>query len=436
LAILAAVFGLAALPRTDWEILSTKHYWSAAGRYYGGFAWPIVETPGGYRTPQKEGLANYTNLAALAETVSPKQAQNHVQGYPGTERLAVSFFVYVLLHLTGRTVDIWSLFWLLNVLLWLAAIALTHQTARLFYSDRLSPWFAAILVALYPVLTLTFNTIKVQPLGAVYLLAGMYIFERSLKLAGAAQQLLGLTALLFLGLFANGGWFYAAAFIFLRAWWLDGRARWQALASLGVAFVVANLALAALAQTYHLPSVEQRLGFSFRGMARESGAWILAWIRGGSVAGLKFANFPGTTFFSGFLPLVVRSFLRVHGLVVGLALLGAWVERRARIFAILTVPMLLVGHSGDMVAAWVYHYGYMSFPAGLMAILGAAGGLGWLANRRGWAFPLLAFALVAAIGGGFGLLKRQAGIYFGGDESSYQRVITIYDGDNDTPLRY
>ena len=217
LAIIFAVFVRCAVPETDWEILATKHYWSATDWYYGGFGWQISETPRGYRTVQKEGLGNYWNIFALQETLSAKQAQYRVQGYPGTERLDVSFLVYGLLHLTGVSVNIWSVFWLMNVLLWLATILLAYRIAALFYPDSYAPWFSAMLVAMYPVLTLTFNGIKLQPLGSTYLLLGIYIFERHLSTVGLLLRAVGLTALVFLGMFANGGWVLLVAFIFFRA---------------------------------------------------------------------------------------------------------------------------------------------------------------------------------------------------------------------------
>jgi hypothetical protein len=436
LATILGVFYFCALSHTDWEILSTKHYWAPGERYYGGFAWPLVETSQGYRTLQKEGLANYTNLLALEEVVSPEKAQHRVEGYPGTERLAVSFILYVLLHATGRTLSIWTLFWLMSVGLWLLAILLTYRIAQLFYADRYSPWFAAMLVTMYPVLTLTFNTIKVQPLGTVYLLLGIFTFERYLKTAGFCSQVLGLTGLIFFGLFASGGWFYTAAFICLRAWWLEGRSKWMTLVALGLGVMAAKLALGGLTRIYYLPSVEQELAFSFSRMAGESASWLRTWIQGGNVHGLKFANFAGSTFFTGFLPLIIRSFVTVHALLLLVAMLGLFVEPRSRIFAFLVLPMFLVGHSGHILAAWIYHYGYMSFPAGLMAIFAAAGTLGWMATRRRL-FPfILAVGILAGIGAGFLSLKKQAGIYYGGDAGSFQQKLYIYYGNETEPLTY
>jgi hypothetical protein len=434
--VVAAVFFFYARPGLDWEFLQTKHYWSAEGWYYGGYAGQYFETPRGYRAPVSEGLTNYTNLQALGETVGPAQAIHSVQGFPGTERLATPFLLSLYLRIPGGTADVWRAFWQLNVLLWILAIVLAHRAAALYFGDDASPWFAAILMALYPALTVTFGAIKQQSLGSLYLLLGMVLFEGPLRRRGPWVVAAGLTLLFFFGQFADGGWCFLAAFLFLRAFWLRGGERGRTLAAIAAAFVVSLAWFSWLGEAYHLPSAARSRGFSMLTMARESAHWLAAWASGGDVGGLYFFNYPGTVFFKDLWPLLCRSFLLVHGPLVALAAAGLLLDRRSRMFAFLTVPMLLVGQMGTVVTGWVYHYGYLSFPAGIMILLAASSVLGRLAGRPSMAARVAAVALATCACWCFVDLKRQVGIYYGGDPAAYTRRVVVHFGDGNETVTY
>jgi hypothetical protein len=436
LGVVLAVYFADARSGVDWEFLQTKHYWSAEDWYYGGYAGQYFETPHGYRAVISEGVCNYTNIPALEETAPAAQARHPVQGFPGTERLATPFLLSILFHLPGETADIWRAFWQANVLLWILSVILAYRVAALYFTDDCSPWFAAILVALYPALTLTFNAIKQQSLGTVYLLLGIYLFEGRLRPRGPLASAAALTALLFLGQFADGGWCFLAAFLFLRALWLPGRERWTTLLGLGAALLLSMGGSAWLGRAYHLPSALRSLGFNPLGMGRESAQWLSAWFAGRDVSGLRFLNFPGHVFFASVWPLICRSFLLVHGPLVAIAIAGLFLDPRSRMFAVLTVPMLLVGEIGIIASGWVFNYGYLSFPAGIMVILAASAVLGSLAERRS-AWPrLTAMALAGCACWCLLDLKKQAGIYFGGDPAAYTRRIEVRFGDDDGRATY
>lgn len=427
--VIVGVFLSFARPNVDWEILATKHYWSAELGYYGGYAAQYFATPRGYRTPNVEGLCNYSNMLALRETVPADRAQHPVKGFPGTERLATSFLVYALLHAPGETQDPWRAFWQANVLLWLLGVYLAYKVAALFFADRCSPWFAAIFVALYPALALTFGAIKQQPLGTIFLLLGMYLFEGHLIKAEFAFKAVALTAVMFLGQFADGGWCFLAAYVFLRAWWLPGRAKWATILCLGTAVGLSLLCFAALGRAYHMSSVTHALGFSFSGMFGESWRWLVAWIGGGDVSSLRFLNFPGFTFFSGFWPLICKGFLSVHAPLLIVAAAGLFLEPRTRMFTFLAVPMLFVGNCGMIVTGWLYYYGYLAFPAAMMVIFAASGVLGSVAARKALVPRIAALAVAAYACWGFADLKRQAGIYYGQSPEYFRRNIEVHFGD-------
>jgi hypothetical protein len=436
LGVVVAVYFADACSGVDWEFLQTKHYWSAENWYYGGYAGQYFETPRGYRAVISEGVCNYTNIAALAETVPAAQARHPVQGFPGTERLATPFLLSILFHLPGETADVWRAFWQANVLLWILSVILAYRVAALYFADDFSPWFAAILVGLYPALTLTFNGIKQQSLGTVYLLLGIYLFEGRLRKKGPLFAAAALTALLFLGQFADGGWCFLAVFLFVRALWLPGRERGTTLLGLCAAVLLSVGWFAWLGHAYHLPSAFRSLGFSPLGMARESAQWLLAWCAGRDVSELKFLNFPGFVFFTSFWPLICRSFLLVHGPLVAIAIAGLFLDPRSRMFALLAVPLLLVGEIGFVACGWVFSYGYVAFPAGLMVILAASAVLGSLAERRSVWPRLTALALAGCACWCLLDLKKQAGIYFGGDPAAYTRHVEVRFGDDDGRALY
>jgi len=375
-------------------------------------------------------------MLALGERAPAGAARHPVQGFPGTERLATPLLVYALLHLPGEASDPWRAFWQANVLLWLLSILLAHRVAALFYSDRCTPWFAAILVALYPALTLTFNAVKQQTLGTTFLLLGIYLFEGRLREARAGARLAALAALMFLGQFADGGWLFLAAFIFMRAWWMPGRERWTTLGCLAAAVAIAELWLAWLRGLYRLPSVAHALNFSFARMLGDSGRWLAAWASGAGTAGHSFLNFPGALFFSDYWPLICRGFLPIHAPLILAAVAGLFLEPRSRMFAFLAAPMLFVGHSGTIVAGWLFYYGYLSFPAALMVILAAAGALGNLAARRQALPRLAAIAVLAYACWGFTGLKRQAGIYYGEGPDYYRPRVQVHYGNEPGHVEY
>jgi hypothetical protein len=436
LAVVAGVYIRYARSGIDWEFLQTKHYWAADQWYYGGYAGQYFETPQGYRALITEGLTNYTNLFALGETVGPGQALHPVQGFPGTERLATPLLLSVWLRLPGETADVWHAFWQLNVLLWVVSVVLAYRAAALYFDDEASPWFAAILMALYPALTVTFGAIKQQSLGSVYLLLGIVIFEGPLRARGRLAAVAALAAYFFLGQFADGGWCFLAAFLVLRSLWLPGAERWRSLAGIFAALALSLAWFSWLGHAYHLPSAARSRGFSLTVMGKESVLWLLAWISGKDVGGLWFFNYPGTDFFTTLWPLLCRGFLLVHGPLLVLAVAGLVLDRRSRMFTFLIVPMLLVGQMGVVASGWVYHYGYLSFPAGVMALLAASSVLGSLVGRPSLTSRVVAVALATCACWCFVDLKRQAGIYYGGDPSAFTRQVEVHFGDDHGSATY
>lgn len=427
------VFWFCGVKGPDWEVLTTKHYWKADQWYYGGYASQFVETPNGYRTIQRESLGNYLNLYPFNEKSSPSQAQYQVAGYPSTERLAIPFLVYLIINLSRGYLDVWSAFYFLNLVLWLYSIFLAYQIASIFFEDQYSPFIAALLVTFFPVFTLNFHGLKMPYISTVLLLAGVFIFEKHIRHMQVHLQFIYFSVLFFFGLFAVGGWLFL--FVYLLIWHFNllPLQRWRGITSMILALLAAQAALLYLRMVYHLPSAEQQVSLSYVQVLSDSMKWLWIWMHGQDVGKLIFFNYPGFTLFTGYLPLIVNSFIRSYWMFLLLSI-PAWIfVRQARIFLQVSIPLFFTAHGAYMVTGWIWHYGYLSAPAGMMLMISTAGFLGWMFSRPQLHLKKLAvvFLIIALIG--FTMdQKLNAGIYYGGFIERFQsRVILHYGEGND-----
>jgi len=415
-----------ALGNTDWELLTTKHYW---GRQwlYAGFASQVVVTRGGYRTVQIEGFyGTVSNLVPLSDPGPRSSTSPALSGFPSTERLLVPFLVYIVLRLSFGAIEVLTAFWIINVALWLLAIALVYRIAAAFFTDRYSPLIAALMTATYPVFTLTFHGVKVQPIGTVYLLAGIYLYEQHVRRRGALLQIVYLTALLFVGMLSSGGWAMFFVYVVLRLLWVRGHERLAALAAVFVAFVAARLLMSHMAMAYKLPLAEEYLRFSYQTMLLESGAWLRAWWRGENISHLKLLNYRGALLFQSFLPTISTAFVRGHLSVLVLAASACVVTPRARMFGLIAIPLFFVAHAGTMMSGWEWHYGYLSAPSATMLFLAVSGFLGELLAQPRWALRAISLCALGVVLFGFMDMKTHAGLYYGGNPNTYDYPVSVY----------
>lgn len=420
----------------DWEMLTTKHYWQGDSQwYYGGYAAQFEETADGYRTIQREGLVNFYNLFPFSEKNGPLQAQYQVGGFPSTERLAVPFLGYIIIGLTRGFLDVWNVFYFLNIVIWLSSIFLVYQIASIYFKDSNSPIFAALFVVFYPAFTLNFHGLKLAYINTLFLLAGIYAFEKNIRHTRVYLQFLYFSALFFFGLFAAGGWLFLFIYLFIRHFSLPRPQRWSGVAVMMLALLVAQIALGYLRLAYHLPQAEQQMSFSYGKTLSDSMKWLQIWVRGQGVGDLKFLNYAGYSLFTGYIPLIIRSFFLGHWALLLLSLPGWIVDRRTRIFLVAFILLLSAGHGGYMITGWSFHYGYLSAPAAMMLILTASGFLGWLVSRPQLGLKVLTVALIALAIFGFANQKLWVGLYYGGygqfTEMYQTRIILHYGGSSD-----
>jgi hypothetical protein len=426
-AAIAFSFYMYALGEKDWELLASKHYWGR-GFLYGGYANHIIELKNGYRTVHSEGLyGNVTNLVPLSFPERFSESSPRFTGFPGTERLLVPFMTYLVLRLTFGFMDVFTAFWIVNVTMWLLAVLMAYKLAAYFFGDEYSPLITAFITTMYPIFTLALHGVKVQAIGTVYLLAGIYLFEVYIRPRVIWLQAVYLTALLVLGMFASGGWAMLCVFIAVRTLWLRGKEPWLIVVVLVLSTAAARIFMNYLIASYKLPSVEEYLRFSYATMLSESFVWLNAWWDGQDVSQLRFLNLTGQTFFQSFIPTVWFAFLSGHFWVIVASAVSFIVCPRARMFVLLAIPLFVTGHMATLMTGWSqWHYGYLSAPAALMLFLALGGCFGQLLAVRRW--PLRAAALIALvlIVSGYTDRKRHAGLYWGGRPDTYDDRVIVY----------
>jgi hypothetical protein len=430
---LVGVFVAFAMSDQDWEILSTKHYWSQGG-YYAGYSLQVAQTPGGYRTLQSEGVSNIHNMWPLTNRQA-EGVSNAISGFPGTERLLVPFLAYLVLRVSDGWIDVLTAFWMMNVGIWLLAVVLVHRLAAMFFDDPRSPLIAAAMTAAYPVFALMFGGIKGQHIGSVFLIAGMYLYESRLQYLAKPWQFVQLVALFSLGLFATGGWLFLLAYLLLRQYWRTNSDRWWTVGVVLAAIMAARLALAFLTARYKLPSVETYLDVSYPRMFSESIGWLTTWWQGGDTTKLKLLNYPGQLLFTHLIPNITLGFLRGHWLLLTVAVLAATTLPRVRIFVVLAAVMFVLGHAGMVISGWTWHYGYLSAPAALMLILACGGSIGELSGTSDLRWRVLALVLLCAVLWQFSDQKTHAGLYYGGRAETFG-VSAIVHHEGHEPITY
>lgn len=200
------------------------------------------------------------------------------------------------------------------------------------------------------------------------------------------------------------------------------------LARIVLAIAIARLGFLFLARLYDLPTVEGTLGFSYAGMFSESWRWLAAFATGRDVGDLKLLNYPGISFFTGFVPVVTRAFAVGHAGVLLVASAAAWREPRARVLAAIAAALFVAGHAGMVIAGWKYHYGYLSAPAGVMILIAGGGYLGLLCSRSHRArWPAVAVQVLLILGFAFPE-KLHVDLYYGGLGRYVKRVEACYQG--------
>jgi hypothetical protein len=181
-----------------------------------------------------------------------------------------------------------------------------------------------------------------------------------------------------------------------------------------------------MTHAYELVTVEESVRTSMGVLARESLRWIGAWMSGGDLSQYKFFNYDGYRFFTEFMKVLGTAFLKGHAVLLAVAIASAIAIPLGRWLLLVAVALFFAGHSGTALTGWLFHYGYLSAPAAMMLILIASAGLSMLATRAPVPLRVAAVVLLVAIAWPFTDHKKHAGLYWGGDPTTYDDHVLVY----------
>ena len=392
-----SIFFTTAIDKIDHSSLITKHYVVPTFYFYGGYTDALIKIDDEYIFYNKEGLPNYYNIKPLMETEEASKRKHKVQGFPATERVLASILYYISMHIIKLTIQNNTI--LISTLAWFLAIFCAHKLAHLWFADRFSPWISAIIVALTPVFVINFSNIKFQPLGGVYFIFGVYIFEKFILKGGKGYvySFIMLAPLFFLGLFSMGGGWLVWAYIMARYLLLDITKYWRMLALVTSSLIVAKICMNHMTEAYNLPAVTDRYNINLLAMLSESYTWLCTYFSGGNVGGLKFIGYPGLNFFKYLLPMLGYGMFRNNVPVLILALGAVFCDKRTWPLTLLAILIFLLGHGGTIVTGWSCYYDYASLPATLLFSILAARCLSFVIEQYPKLIPITALMLLLAI---------------------------------------
>jgi hypothetical protein len=339
----------------------------------------------------------------------------------------------LIIGVTRGRLDVWNVFYLLALIVWLSSVFFAYQLAGIYFEDRYSPFFAAFFLVFYPAFALNFYGVKISHINVPFLLAGIFVFEKKIRYLRAHLQFAFFAALFFLGLFAVGGWAFLFVYVFFRNFSLPREQRLGGLVSAILALLVAQITLGYLRELYQLPSAEQQMSYSYGESLSSSAAWVWAFARGENVEALRFLGYTGLAFFTEYLPLIIGAFVRGHWTLLLLAIGAMITIPKTRMLLVIAFFLFFIGHGGYTVTGWIWHYGYVSAPAAVITILAASGFLGWTMSNSQPNWKALALLLAVLTLFVFMNRKVNAALYYSGYTERYQpRIILYYGETNET----
>lgn len=378
----------------DYISLITKHYHKGGSYLYGGYTHLLIKEKDKVIFYNIEGVSNYSNIKALAETAPPWSAKNAIEGFPATERLIASVLYYIVIHFFP-SLGIQNLTLILSISAWILSIFLIYKITRLFFPSKYAPALAAILLALNPIFIITFSNIKFQHFGTVFLLMGIYAYEAYIKkMENIFQKMFSLSMLFFLGMFCMGGTVFLFAYLVMTALFRLGKKDIKFLLSVVISLCVAKLAQVGLSNLYNLPSVEKTLGVDYVGVIIGTVQWLFHFFTGQSLEDQFFLGYPGTSFFSLLLPVLLNTFFRENGIVALVAAAGLLFEKSTRRLVLMAAVLFCLGHGATIVTRWFNYYGYLSLPAVCLLIIAVARLLDKLITKYPKLLPGVAFLLL------------------------------------------
>ena len=395
---------------TGAEHLFSKHYFNSADGtvnafYYSGWDGRFFVYDKGLKPLHMEPAELYLQAYGFLRTISPGQPQGgtFLQGGYQTARIfSASFLPSLIARLSGGTLTVIDSHLVSNVIVWLAAIFSIFKLTGMYTREPLAPYIAAMLLASWPVDTLGLDTIKMQFAGSAAFVIGLYLHESQVRRFGPMAMFIYYVAFWFIALQSSGGWPMFMVFMVWRFLWLLYKtpAEWPAhlreLTVVVVSIIPANLWINAIHEVYGLKSSLAALRFSFSHMIGDTMEFIWAFLRGQDIGSLRFANLPGTQFFTLAIPKIGMGFIHANPILAALGVLAFFFAPRTRWLLAVAPVLLFVGCGTIYVAGYVTYFGYFAGGAMTLVIIAVASMLADLFAKPSAAANAVAVISVAA----------------------------------------
>jgi hypothetical protein len=358
----------------NWELLGTKHYFM--WRYYGGYADSILGHGDAKFVVQRE---SFSCLGYVASSLTPYR-ETYLTSLNVDRLFTCGFLPSLVMRLAGGQLEIRSSIVAVNILFWIAAIALTYGAVAAWSKSRSAALIGAAIAAGYPVYGLMFASWKTQDAGALLLLAWIYVDKAIWPRLGWIERALLLDLTLSLTMLASGAGYYI--FVYMISWSVfrvlfEPPSRRDAALTIFVtlcAFGIGKFASNALMTHYGLQST--LTVYRVDRMATDTLSILWALLSGSDTSSLRFMNYPGFSFLTQVLPWFIKLFLKANPIIVIVPLVGMFLVRELRALALIVPALFLVGHAPAIITGWTWYYGYSSAPATHLLIVGTAFCLG------------------------------------------------------------
>jgi len=412
----------------DLSYYSTNHRFGDRW-YYGGYSWHFVEDSNGQpHTFEREALGVYMNSYRFRE---PSGASGYLNFHATTERLMASFLVAALSAMSFGMVSAISLFSMLNVALWGAAVLLGYRAAKQLSGKRTAGLVFACLLAVHPVYTLTLSSLKVAALGSVYLLGFIAVYETFRTANASLVRVAAFVLLVFpLGMYCAGGAELALLYLVSRNIFDLSRPAIRQHCMLGaIAFLLSWMLSGVINDYYGFITLTR--AYSARSFFGETLSYVLALLGGENTGELRFLGRTGFDFWTDSLPQHLASHVFTNPFVFTF---GAYALYRYRELRCLVLPCiaLLAAHLAMLMAGWFYVYGYLMLPSLLMMLVGYSTLLGRLLNAPALRSRVLGVALLCGAVAMYSIdalpgIHHQLNLYYGNvGQFPNRHVIALY----------
>lgn len=455
--LLAVIGNVAYYGNNNYEYLCTSHY-LGSGNYYGGCASKYLEMKDRRVALFDETAGNLLNMASflnieykndIPAKKSCSSKSSYMGGYWSARLFPSSFLPALTYKLFPFSGGLFVSYFAVNIALWLLSIYFIFKLSHKIFDNIFAAWVAAILMAMFPVYSLMFNSLKVQYAGSVILLAGIWLVETQLCRHNIFKLIILTTAFWIISTYCAGGHALVMLYVIVRVGMLfewDGKVKRVFVSdvkfakNMGIMFAMYPIAvmLCMLLNNYHgISSVLNSKGFVCTASAgevmKETWLHIITYVQGGDVSKYKFMNYEGYRFFKVLLPVSWNGFLRMNIILVCLSVPAILFQLKHRHLFYFAVSVFFVALTPWILTSWAGHYGYCSAPPLIVLMIIVSGFLGRMLESKWVAWKCISLIATLMILYGYywyGDYKTYLANYFSCTNFYQEETIIVYHGEN------